>query len=446
MATGTQLSLGTIHQLQAIGPQDKLISINPTHSFFASGQWDRYEHFSSDPVVQYFNEPRPFLSSDSSTAFTCTLDKSGGLVNGMFLCIELPALTAPYAYVKPNLGYMLIDSVSLSVKGVELDRMTGVGMLVKSELSKQAAQADGVANMLDGVSVPGVLSERFDFTLSDETAATHWLLHVPLPFWFARSTVSNPFPLGVLAREDAVLQVTFRSTGAVIVPEPPENTILTSKISLVTTNLHIPPDVANELLRSEIDLTKKQLFQQNFYQSETVDLELPIQRLEIICNRSVRRILWTVIGPMPGSSILTGAIVISRLIFDGHDVAATAPRDPNTGLSTDTLYLEVVQPYLYGSSSGVAGVCSHSFALSTADRPYMGTKLPLYPISPKDANYESPYTDQPSGAFDLSYTRNFLEVQLNPDVVPERSSIHVLFEAYNVLEYSLDEFKTMYID
>ncbi|GAQ91456.1 hypothetical protein KFL_007890040 [Klebsormidium nitens] len=374
-------------------------------------------------------------------------DKTGGLINGMFLCIELPVLTAPYAYVKPNLGYMLIDSMSLSVKGVELDRMSGVGMLVKSELSKQAAQADGVANMLDGVSVPEVLIERFECTLRDETAATHWLLHVPLPFWFARSTVSNPFPLGVLAREDAVLQITFRSIAEVIVPEPPENTTLTPKMSLVTSNLYIPPDVSNELLRSEIDLTKKQLFQQNFYQIETVDLELPIQRLEIICNRPVRRILWTVVGPMmPGSAIMTGAIAVSRLVFDGHDVAATAPKDPNTGLSTDAFYSEIVQPYLYGSSSGVPGVCSHSFALSTADRPYMGPKLPLYPFSAKDADYGSPYADQPSGAFDLSYTRNFLEVQLNPEVVPEGSSIHVLFETYNVLEYTLDEMKTLYID
>jgi hypothetical protein len=289
--------------------------------------------------------------------------------------------------------------------------------------------------MVDGLPVPGTLDPAFESSIAEEGGTSRLVLHVPLPFWFARSSVSNPFPLGALARDDAVLKLCLKPAASIVTPDPPEDAVVLPLITLVTDNVHVMPDFSNRT-------RGRTLFQQHGAQVAAVDLQKPVQRLEIICNRSVRRILWTVTGPPPAEEIVSNSVSVSRLLFDGHNVAPTAPKNDANGLRTDSFYSQVVQPYLYGSSGGVAGVYSHSFALCQSDRPYMGPKLPIYPFLPADPAYGSPYSDQASGAFDMSVTRNFLEIQLNEDVVPIGSSIHVLFEVYNVLEYSLDEMKT----
>jgi hypothetical protein len=92
------------------------------------------------------------------------------------------------------------------------------------------------------------------------------------------------------------------------------------------------------------------------------------------------------------------------------------------------------------------GVYSQTFALRAADVPYGGKKTQLYPLKGKVARYESPFFDQPTGAVNFGDTRNVLELKLHPDVVEDGFRIHIVFEAYNMLEHSTNEIRPIYVD
>lgn len=437
-------SLGTFVQLLAKGAQDVHTTVGPTHSFFATGQpsWKTYDAFSKDPVVNEFNEPQPVFSNDDvQQVFTCSLQHSGDLIVGMMLVIELPELDSGYSYVS-DLGYKLIDQLSISVAGVELDQMTGLHMLVKATMSNALNEVTNFREMLNGSTVAGPLDSEAD--IQDESAVNHKLLHVPIPFWFGRAQVSNGFPLASLVTTQATLKLKLSQLSSIVRPAPDSDVRLRPRMSIVTDNITLDPKVAFALIRSG---PSRSLFQQNMHQDYPVDTSAPVQRIELTCNRPVRRLLWLVTASDDPNQVLPDSVLSSRLILEGHDLMSRAPINPDTGDRADGKFSELVQPYLYGAASQ-PGLYSHSFALRPADVPYGGSikKAPLYPWAPAEASYESPFIDQPTGAFDFSLTRNFLELTLDPDVVEDGCTVHIFFELYNVLEQAMNEVRPLFTD
>lgn len=267
---------------------------------------------------------------------------------------------------------------------------------------------------------------------------------MPIPFWFARSQVSNGFPLATLVTTNPVVKLTLSKLSTIIRPKPESDASLQPRIAIMTDNIFLEPKVAYQLLRSR---PTKTLFQQNQRQEYTVDAEKDVQRIELLCNRHVRRILWFVTGPEDPANVLENSVISSKLLMEGVDIMPNAPKNEDSGDRVDGLYSNLVQPHFYGTRS-MAGVYSHTFALRSADVPYGGTvkRTPLYPLAGDPPKYESPFTDQPTGAFNFGDTRNYLELSLNPDVVDDGAQVHILFEAYNVLEQSTNEVRPIYID
>jgi hypothetical protein len=436
-------SLGTFVQLLAIGSQDVHTTVAPTHSFFATGQrtWHTYDAFTKDPEINEFNEPQPSLDNDSgpSSVFTCTLKRTGDLIVGLTLVVELPELDSQYQYVK-DVGYKLIKEIAIGVNGVELDRLTGTHMLVKAVMSNAYNAYTLFSNLVNGVSINGVLET--ENSMQDSAATSHKLIHVPIPVWFGRAQVSSGFPLASLVTSDAVIKLTLNSLSTVVNNASEEDLSLRPKMSLLTDNVYLDPAVAFALIRSG---PTKSIFQQNMHQ-EYISSDNPIQRIELVCNRNVRRLLWLVTAPDDPLSILRESVMSSRLIMEGHNLMDQAPLNQETGKRADGKYSNLVQPHFYGVSS-MPGVYSQTFALRAADVPYGGSvkKTPMFPWAAEVPPYESPFVDQPTGAFDFSLTRNFLELSLHPDV-PDGSTVHIFFEAYNVLEQSLNEIRPMYLD
>jgi hypothetical protein len=356
----------------------------------------------------------------------------------MTLLVELPVLDSAYHYVT-DVGYKLIDSISIHVAGAELDRLTGLHMLVKSVMSNAYA---GMFKMM----VNGVLAhDSFDSNLSLQNSSSNsrLILQIPVPFWFARAQVSNGFPLGLLVTTNPVVKLTLSKLSTIIHPAPDPDATLQPRISLMTDNIIVEPKAAFNLLRSG---PTKSLFQRNQRQDFDVDMGNDVQRIELLCNRHVRRLLWFVTGPDDPATILTDSVVSSKILMDGADIMPNAPRNEESGDRVDGLYSNLVQPHLYGTR-GMPGVYSQTFALRAANVPYRSKKTPLYSLAGGDAvHYESPFSDQPTGAFDFGSTRNILELKLNLDVVQDGSHVHVVFEAYNMLEQATNEIRPIYID
>lgn len=431
--------LVTFVQLFAIGPQDLSLTVGPTHSFFPVGSrsWRTYDAFAKDPVVNCFNEPQPaFTNADVSPVFTCDLRRSGDLITSLLLEVELPVLQNEYAYV-PDVGYRLIDSMSISVGGVQLDSMEGLHMIIKSHMSNTH-----VNGMVNGTLVKGTFDSGC--SLQDDSAERRLILQVPIPFWFGRSQVSNGLPIAALMTPSPLVKLVLGKLSGIIQPTPPDGTVMNPKMTIVTDNVSLDPRVVYSLIRAE---PTKSLYQQNASQNSPVDTSASVQRIELTCNRSVRRLLWLVTGPDDPPSVLSSSVLSWRLMMEGTDIVSKGPGNNETGDRVDGMYANLVQPYLYGTSS-MPGVYSHTFALKAADVPYGGSskKLPIYPMAPSKVAYESPYTDQPTGTFDFSSTRNFLELTLSSEAMVDGAVVHVYFECYNVLEQSSNELRPIYVD
>lgn len=399
-----------------------------------------YDAFSKDPVINEFDEPQPtFVNEGILPINACNILRNGDLIVGMTLLVELPVLAGPYLYVS-DVGYKMIDSISIHVAGVELDRLSGIHMLIKSFMSN--AYVGRFGEMINGTLVRG----RFDSSssLQDESVDSRLVLHVPIHFWFGRAQVSNGFPLSALVTTNPVVKLTLSKLSNIIRPAPDADATMSPRISIMTDNIFLEPKVSFALLRSG---PTKSLFQQNLHQDFDVDPQKDVQRIELLCNQSVRRMLWFVTRPDDPLDIIINSVVSSRLLMEGTDVMPNAPANQESGDRVDGIYSNLVQPYLYGTRS-MAGVYSQTFALRSADVPY-GQKTHMYPHLGTNGDvprYESPFSDQPTGAFNFGNTRNFLELKLNTDVVEDGSQVHIVFEAYNVLEHSTNEIRPLYID
>ncbi|GAQ90580.1 cyclin [Klebsormidium nitens] len=330
-------------------------------------------------------EPVPY-------SFRCRVKLARLLEVGMMLVIELPELNSEYSYVS-DLGYKLIDLISISVAGIELDQMTGLHMLVKAVMSNAHNEYSKFGEMPNGVSVPGMLDSEAE--IQDGEATTHKVLHVPIPFWFARAQVSNGFPLASLITAEAIIRLKLSKLSSIVQPAPADDVRLQPRISVLTDNVWLDPKVAFALIRSG---PSKSLYQQNLHQDHAVDANSPVQRIELTCNKPVRRLLWLVTASDDPNEVIPNSVLSSRLILEGYDLMSRAPSNPDTGERVDSTYSNLVNPYLYGSAS-MPGVYSHSFALRPADVPYSrSTKgMQLYPWGPAESSYESPFVDQPTG-------------------------------------------------
>jgi hypothetical protein len=210
--------VGAFVELLAKGPQDAHMTLGSTHSFFSSGRrtWKTYDAFSKDPIINEFDEPQPKSLNEGILPINArNILRTGDLIVSMTLLVELPVLDAAYCYVS-DVGNKLIESVSIYVAGVELDRMSGLHMLIKSVMSN--AYVGRFQEMINGTLVGGSFNSASP--LQDVSSNARLMLHVPIPFWFWRAQVSNVFPFSALVTTNPLVKLTLRKLGCIIVPAP----------------------------------------------------------------------------------------------------------------------------------------------------------------------------------------------------------------------------------
>lgn len=189
-------------QLVAYGIEDMYLTGDPQITFFKV-VYRRYTNFSIESVKQDFSEP-----ADFGRSVTCTLSKSGDLVNEIFVCVQLPAIpkfididtglenkVKKFAWVK-NLGFSLIQEVSVEIDGRIIDRQYGEWLYIWSQLSNTYK---GLSKMI------GNFKSVYNFS----NGKSGYVLYIPLSFWFCKNTGMS-LPLIALSSTDVKINVIFR--------------------------------------------------------------------------------------------------------------------------------------------------------------------------------------------------------------------------------------------
>ena len=108
----------------------------------------RHTNFAIEAIEQTFNG-----TPDFGRKVSCPIVRNGDLVTKMYLHVTLPALdvsgtTGALIAWGPRVGLTLIDSVELEIGGSQIDKHYGDWLSIWYELSHEAGQARGYANMV----------------------------------------------------------------------------------------------------------------------------------------------------------------------------------------------------------------------------------------------------------------------------------------------------------
>lgn len=248
-------------QLVAIGAQDLFLSYNPEITYFDTSHRS-YTNFAMESMEQLFQG-----SLSWGKQATCLLTRTGDLVHGMYLQVELPALTlasvgAPtgpnsVAWTN-NLGHALINSVTLSIGGVPIDKHYGRWMAIWHELTFKEEHRSGMNEMLC----------RSDDESVEGNANRARTLYVPLQFWFCRH-IGASLPLVALQFHDCQIKVELNNLNALVVyldsaggrwdpgagnpspPAVPNSQVELSKITLYADVIYLDNDERQRFARED---------------------------------------------------------------------------------------------------------------------------------------------------------------------------------------------------
>lgn len=194
---------GGLIQLVAYGVEDLYLTGEPQITFFKI-LYRRHTNFSVESVMQHFSSIANFGESVS-----CTISRSGDLVGKIFLYAEIPSLpkfinqnTGEEDHIKKiawvnNLGYALIQDITIEIGGKIIDKQYGEWMYIWSQVSNR--QNESLDKML------GNVPKIYEFS----NGKAGYQLYIPLEFWFCRNT-GLYLPLISLASSDIKLNINFR--------------------------------------------------------------------------------------------------------------------------------------------------------------------------------------------------------------------------------------------
>lgn len=190
--------------LIAFGIQDIFITGDPQITLFKV-LYRRHTNFSIEPVVQEFNTTRIRFGQTIS----CTLSRTGDLVNKVYLVVELPVISSftgvncvdpktRFAWVR-KIGYALINKIEIEIGGQLIDRQYGSWMYIWNELNS-SKKFTGLSNMI------GDVPELTTFSNGKQG----YTLMVPLQFWFCKYS-SLSLPIVALQYNEVKINVELNS-------------------------------------------------------------------------------------------------------------------------------------------------------------------------------------------------------------------------------------------
>jgi hypothetical protein len=264
---------GALLQLAALGSQDPYLTSNPQITFFKK-KFMRYTNFATETVQVNFDGS----SLNFGQSQTATLDNSGDLVYKMILVLKLDANTdKTWGYVN-KLGHAIIDNISISIGGTEIDTHYGDFIHIYNELYRNDSHDENYNKMIGNI--PEM--KRLDVVHPEST------LYIPLYFWLTKSSVLT-FPTCVLRNQDFQITVTLNDAIDCI----------NYKGTSVPDNL---PNISSAYFLIDyvyLDLNEQQLFKSEDHnylieqvQELTDNITAETHRINLAFDKPCKYILW----------------------------------------------------------------------------------------------------------------------------------------------------------
>lgn len=152
-------------QLVAYGEEDIHLTGNPEMTFLLL-VYRRHTNFSVESVLQTFSGNVAF-----SNRLSCTISRSGDLVNRIYLQVSLGALDILDKY-NDWVGHCLVKSVELEIGGQRIDKHYGDWLHIWNELTLSEGHYQGYKAMISGVNPqmapPKLKTENLPQTMTEE--------------------------------------------------------------------------------------------------------------------------------------------------------------------------------------------------------------------------------------------------------------------------------------
>jgi hypothetical protein len=233
---------GGLMQLVGKGAQDTLITGNPSFTHFRS-VYKRHTEFAMEHFRLYFKTTNLHLPQSGSVTFRAKVERYAQLLHDCYLSISLPDIYSPIVPLiyKPlqtdinpnshaigyefqwiqNIGYNMINYVSVLINGQEIVRHTGEWMKLYAHL-KFDANKKAILNQLVG-NVPELYDpsnafgrvQQYPHSISTSKhlaapAITGRVLTIPLHFWFCES-IGSALPLIALQHSEVEFVVDLKN-------------------------------------------------------------------------------------------------------------------------------------------------------------------------------------------------------------------------------------------
>jgi len=178
------MTTSALLQLVARGRQDAYLTSNPQFTFFKH-VYRRYTPFAIESIPIDFDG-----NTDFGRRISVLIPRYADLLSSLFIEVDLPPLTqldpnGNRVYWVNDIGYALINDVSVEIGEREIDKHTGEWLNIWGELTVPKDKRDGYNEMVGHWDVYGPPPVDVSGGLS---------LTIPLRFWFC-NTIGAALPL-----------------------------------------------------------------------------------------------------------------------------------------------------------------------------------------------------------------------------------------------------------
>lgn len=246
---------GAIIQLVAHGVQDLYLTSDPQITFFKL-LYRRHTNFSVESVIQKFNSIANF-----GEIVTATISRIGDLIEQIFVYVQIPLipkfilsngnddLVKKIAWVT-NLGYALVQEVSIEIGGKLIDKQYGEWLYLWSQVT--CKQSDALNKMI------GNVKQMFNFS----NGKKGYELYIPLEFWFNKYCGLS-LPIVALASSDVKISIKFRKLEECIRIGPTHSIEVIDNIVPFKPGDYIEQTINNQVIHGyfiDFDYLRKKIF------------------------------------------------------------------------------------------------------------------------------------------------------------------------------------------
>jgi hypothetical protein len=351
---------GAVVQVVAVGQQDIYLTSSPMITFFKA-IYKRHTNFAVESIEQTFNGTPSFGGKA-----TATISRSGDLIHKIYLKVDLPALVVAAGVGSTGrwvnyVGQALVDYVTLSIGGTQIDKHYGEWLHIWNELSLPESRHSKYIELI---------GQRAS-TLQTATAAGNTkagqTIYVPLEFWFNR----NPglaLPLIAMAYHEVKLEFSFRSVSDLTVTAVDgfSTTPVLGSTTLYVDYVFLDAEERKNFAQSPHEYLIEQL---QFTGTESASGSAYKSRLSF--NHPTKEIVWAI---RPSSSVTEKVIQFTPDTVADTFVSAKLQLNGNDRASErDAMTYNMINPLACHTRAPAKGIYVYSFALKPEEHQPSGT-------------------------------------------------------------------------